>query len=86
MTDLPARRPALAKHLDWLDNTAARLEREADETESMATGQVVFGGGSRSQHFRSLDLVKTKRDRAAGYRQRAYELRNEELKKRRTRA
>lgn len=81
MSGLAEQRPARAKYLDWLDTTAARLEGEANEAEALATGQVVFGGGSRSQQFRSLDLVKTKRDRAAGYRRRAHELRTEELRK-----
>ena len=81
-----ADKPALAKHLAWLDETAERLDSEATETEALANGRRFTGGLGPRHYFEALERVEEKRTRATGYRRKALKLRIEENKRRRASA
>lgn len=86
MTGTLANRPALAKYLAWLNDTADRLESEAREAEALATGRATSGSLSQRYYFAALDLIERKRRRAIEYRRKALKLRIEENKRRRASA
>lgn len=78
-------RPALARYLAWLDETADRLEKEATEAEALASARAISGGGHR-QYLSTIDIVERQRRDAADYRRKALKLRIEENKRRRASA
>lgn len=79
----PEDRPAFAEHLDWLESTADRLEKEATEDEALATGRAISGSLQGRLYFNAADRAEEKRNRAAEYRRKAMNLRIEETKRRR---
>lgn len=83
---MTAERPALARYLAWLDETADRLEREATEREVVANGQALYGSLAHRYYLQTLERVERKRTRAVEYRRKALKLRIEENKRRRTSA
>lgn len=79
-------RPAMTRHLAWLQETADRLEQEATEEEVLATGRAMAGSLSGRYYFDAASRTDEKRARAIEYRHKAMALRIEEINRRRATA
>lgn len=59
-----------SSYADWLETTAAELERQADEDEALAIGRGMTGHGARFS-FDALERAEAKRARVHEYRSEA---------------